>query len=160
MSSLTRAMFIYGSKFRIQFLKSVFSLEVMAWAKIQTENQHKAINKQEGKDGPGSLTWIFLEDHSQFFFFFVAFREEFTRIFLCPHSPEPCLLMDQNFAYSFWKGFPRNIPVKLYQNLTSGFREKDYLRISSCLYTPRSLYSPEPCLWMNQNFTKSFLKTN
>ena len=31
----------------------------------------------------------------------------------------------------FEKGHPRNIPVKLFQNLTSGFGE-DFLRISSC----------------------------
>ena len=29
----------------------------------------------------------------------------------------------------FDKGHPRNIPVKLFQNLTSGFREEDFLRI-------------------------------
>ena len=29
------------------------------------------------------------------------------------------------------KGHPRNIPVKIFQNLTNGFRE-DFLRISSC----------------------------
>ena len=34
----------------------------------------------------------------------------------------------------FEKGHPRNIPVKLFQNLTSGFREEDFLRISSCPY--------------------------
>ena len=40
---------------------------------------------------------------------------------------------------------PRNIPVKLFQNWTSGFRE-DFLKISSCLYSARSPHSPEPCL--------------
>ena len=34
----------------------------------------------------------------------------------------------------FEKGHQRNIPVKLFQNLTSGFREEDFLRISSCPY--------------------------
>ena len=44
----------------------------------------------------------------------------------------------------FEKGHPRNIPVKLFQNLTIGFRE-DFLRIFSCPYSARSLHSPEPC---------------
>ena len=33
------------------------------------------------------------------------------------------------------KGHPKNIPVKLFQNLTSGFGEEDFLRISSCPYS-------------------------
>ena len=46
----------------------------------------------------------------------------------------------------FEMGHTRNIPVKLFQNLTSGFRE-DFLRISSsCPYSARSPHSPEPCL--------------
>ena len=40
--------------------------------------------------------------------------------------------MDQNFANNFWKGSSKNIPVKLFQNLTSSFGEKDFLRITSC----------------------------
>ena len=34
----------------------------------------------------------------------------------------------------FEKDHPRNIPVKLFQNLTSSFGEEDFLRISSCPY--------------------------
>ena len=47
---------------------------------------------------------------ANFFFFFVAFREEFTRISLCPYSASgansliPCFLTDQNFANKFLKG--------------------------------------------------------
>ena len=55
-----------------------------------------------------------------------------------PQSSKPCLWMDQNFANIFEKGHPRNIPVKLFQNRTRGFRE-DFLRISSCLYSAKSL---------------------
>ena len=46
-----------------------------------------------------------LDDPSQFFF--VAFREEFTRISLClysasrPHSLIPCSLIDHNFPNNF-----------------------------------------------------------
>ena len=59
-------------------------------------------------------------------------EEEFLRIpsFLygarSPHSPEPHFLTDQNFTNNFEKGHPRNISVKLFQNLTSGFREEDF----------------------------------
>ena len=34
----------------------------------------------------------------------------------------------------FENGHQRNIPVKLFQNQTSGFGEEDFLRISSCPY--------------------------
>ena len=62
----------------------------------------------------------FWDDHSQIFF--VAFREEFTRISIClysassPHLLMPCLLTDN--------------PAKLFQNLTSGFRGQEFWRIS------------------------------
>ena len=42
-----------------------------------------------------------------FFFYFGSFEEVFLRISLCPksasspHSPEPCLLMDQNSVNNF-----------------------------------------------------------
>ena len=47
---------------------------------------------------------------------------------------------------SIFRGHPRNIPVKLFQNLTSGFGEKSFLRISSCPYSAKSPHSPEPYL--------------
>ena len=58
----------------------------------------------------------------------------------------------------FEKGHPRNIPAKLFQNLTSGFGEEDFLKISSCPYSARSPHSPEPCLWTDQNFANTFWK--
>ena len=58
----------------------------------------------------------------------------------------------------FKKGHPRNIPVKLFRNWTSGFREEHFLRISSYLYSARSLHSPEPCFWSDQNFANTFQK--
>ena len=57
----------------------------------------------------------------------------------------------------FEKGHPRNIPVKLFQNLTSSFGE-DFLRISSCPYSARSPHSPGPYLWTDQNFGNTFWK--
>ena len=58
----------------------------------------------------------------------------------------------------FEKGHTRNIPVKLFQNLTSSFGEEDFLRISSCPYSARSPHSPEPCLWTDPNFANNFEK--
>ena len=57
----------------------------------------------------------------------------------------------------FEKGYPRNIPVKLFQNLTSGFVKKSFLRISSCPYSARSPHI-EPCFWADQNFANNFWK--
>ena len=55
----------------------------------------------------------------------------------------------------FEKGHTSNIPVKLFQNLTSSFGE-DFLRISSSYpYSARSPHSTEPCLWTDQNFVNS-----
>ena len=94
-----------------------------------------------------------------------GFREKsFLRIFSCPysarspHSAEPCFWADQNFANIFLKGHPRNIPVKLFQNLTNSFGEEDFLRISSCPYSARSPHSPEPCFWADQDFANIFEK--
>ena len=75
-----------------------------------------------------------------------------------PHSPEPYLWTYQNLWTLFEKGHPRNISVKLFQNLTSGFREEDFLRIPSSLYSTRSPHSPEPCFWTDQNFANNFWK--
>ena len=58
----------------------------------------------------------------------------------------------------FEKVHKRNIPVKLFHNLTSGLREEDFLKIASCPYSPRSPHSPEPCLRMDQNFANNFWK--
>ena len=67
-----------------------------------------------------------------------------------------CLLTDQNLWTIFEKGHPRNISVKLFQNLTSGFREEDFLRISSFPYSESSPHSLEPCLKTDQNFPNNF----
>ena len=81
---------------------------------------------------------IFWDCSSQFFF--VAFREEFTRISLCLysarslHSLIPCLLTDQNFKNNSEKGHSRNISMRLFQNLTNSFRE-DFLWFCLCAYS-------------------------
>jgi hypothetical protein len=90
------------------------------------------------QDGPGSLTWFF--EIALANFFFVAFREEFTRISLCLysarslHSLIPCLLTDQNFKNNSEKGHSRNISMRLFQNLTNSFRE-DFLWFCLCPYS-------------------------
>ena len=82
-----------------------------------------------------------------------SFREEdFLRISSCPYIVQEAPI-HQSHVFKrikisrtiFEKGHPRNIPAKLFQNLTSGFGE-DFLRISSCPYSARSPHSPEPCL--------------
>ena len=92
----------------------------------------------------------------------VSEKKIFLRISSCmysassPYSPGPCLLTDQNFENSFQKGYTRNIPVKLYQNQTSNFREEDLLKISLCPNSASSLHFPEPCFLMDQNFLNIF----
>ena len=92
--------------------------------------------------------------------FFALYRHEFLHVCILQKAP-----IHQSHIYGqikilrtlFEKGHPRNIPVKLFQNLTSNFRE-DFLRISSCPYSARSPHSPEPCLWTDQNFANNFWK--
>ena len=89
-------------------------------------------------------------------------EEDFLRISSCPysarspHSPEFVYGRIEISRTFFEKGHPRNIPVKLFKNLTSSFGEKDFLRISSCPYSARSPHSPEPCLWTDRNFANKF----
>ena len=95
-----------------------------------------------------------------------SFREEdFMIISSCPYIVQEAPI-HQSHVFGkieisqpiFEKGHPRDILVKLFQNLTSGFGEEDFLRISSCPYSARSSHSPEPCLWTDQNFTNNFWK--
>ena len=55
---------------------------------------------------------------------------------------------------SFEKGHTRNIPMKLFQNLTSGFRKEDFFS-SSSTYSARSPHSQDP-FWTDQNFANNF----
>ena len=74
----------------------------------------------------------------------------FKNFFMSVYSKKPpftrAIFMDRSKVCTqfFKKGHPRNIPVTLFQYLTSGFGEKSFLRISSCPYSARSLHSPEP----------------
>ena len=92
-----------------------------------------------------------------------SFREEnLLRLSSCPLVQETPI--HQSHVYGqikiswslFEKGHPRNIPVKLFQNLTCSFGEEDFLRISSCPCSARSPHSPEQCLWTDQNFANNF----
>ena len=91
------------------------------------------------------------------------FREDFFKfLHVCMVQVAP---IHQSHVYrrikisgtNFEKGHPRNNPVKLFQNHTSHFREKEFLRISSCPYGTRSPHSPVPCLSTDQNFANNFL---
>ena len=56
----------------------------------------------------------------------------------------------------FEKGYSRNISVKLFQNLNSGFKGGDFLRISSCPYSANSPHSLAPFLLSDQYFANNF----
>ena len=49
-----------------------------------------------------------------------------------------------------------NVSMKLFQNLTSGYRGEDFSRISSGQYSASSPHSPEPRLLTDQNFANNF----
>ena len=91
-------------------------------------------------------------------------EEDFLRISSCPYSARSPI--HQSHVYGrikisrtfLEKGHLRNIPVKLFQNLTSSFGEEDFLRFSSCPYSARSPHSPVPCLWTDQNFANNFFE--
>ena len=114
-------------------------------------------------NGPGSLARIFEITLAIFFFFGVAFREEFTIISLCPYnasSPNSlisCLLTDQNFANNFWKG---SLKKHFYEIISKSeqcsFREEIFFEVCSCLYRESSPHSKELCLMTNQNFAEKF----
>ena len=57
----------------------------------------------------------------------------------------------------FEKGHPKNIPVKLFQNLTSGFVE-DFLRISSCPYSAKSSPFTRAMFMDGSKFREQLLK--
>ena len=73
--------------------------------------------------------------------FFALYRHEFLHVSIVQKAP-----IHQSHIYKqikilqtvFEKGHQRNIAVKLFQNLTSSFREEDFLRISSCPYSART----------------------
>ena len=89
--------------------------------------------------------------------------QEKTQRIQCSSNPEPLDYESNTLPLSHVgprkiveKGHPSNIPVKLFQGLTSSFRE-DILRFS-CLYSARSSHSPEPCLYTDQSFANNFWK--
>ena len=88
-----------------------------------------------------------------------VFREYFLRISSSPyiakrpHSPEPCLLTDQNFANNFQQEGQDGpgLLTWFFEIALAVFRE-EFTRISLCLYSARSLHSLIPCLLTDQNF--------
>ena len=106
----TRAMFIDRSKFCEQFFK---------------------------KDHPRNIPVKLFQNLASSFGEEDIFKNFFMSVW-CKKPPfTRAMFMDVSKFHEqfFEKGHQRNIPVKLFQNLTSGFREEDFLRISSCLYS-------------------------
>ena len=63
-----------------------------------------------------------------------------------------------HYAFKNFWGEPcsRNISMKLFQNLTSSFREDGFLRICLCSCRKSSPHSPEPCSMIDQNLANDF----
>ena len=127
----TRAMFMDGSKFRKQCLKRVTK---------------------------GTIPVKLFQNLTSSFG-----EKDFLRISSCAYIVQDAPIHQSHVFLQikisqtiFEKGHPRNIPAKIIQNLTSGFGEEIFLRISSCPYSARSPQSPDPCLWTDQNFTNNF----
>ena len=91
-------------------------------------------------------------------------EEDFLRISSCPysarspHSPEPCFERIKISRTRFEKGHSMNIPVKSFQNLTGSFREEDFLRISSCPYSAKSLPPTAAIFFDGSQFREQILK--
>ena len=56
------------------------------------------------------------------------------------------------------KGNLKTLPVKPFQNQTSDFREREFLRISSCSHSASNPHSPKPCLLMDKNSANNIQK--
>ena len=117
-------------------------------------------SKQEGQDGPGSLTWTFEITLANFY---LSLTEKNLQEFLYVCSVQVVPIHQYHIYWQikisqtiFEKGHSRNISMKLFQNLTSSFREDGFLRICSCSYSESSPHSAVPCLWTDQNFSNNF----
>ena len=95
--------------------------------------RYKQIIKQEGQDGPGSLTWIFEIALANFY---LSLSEKNLQEFLhvCTVQIAPIHLYHVYWKIKisrtvFEKGHTRNIPMKLFKNLTISFRQEDFLGI-------------------------------
>ena len=74
-----------------------------------------------------NLISVFLEDFSKNFFMSIGASS--------PHSPDQCLMRDQNFANILIRSHRKNISVNFFQDQTSGF-SGDFLRICSVQEIP------------------------
>ena len=132
-------MFFDGSKFRKQFLKRVTKGTIL-WNNFKI---WRAVS--EGKNFEEFL-WSPQSAKS-----------------LPPHPPPPMAAMFlRRIKISptiFEKCHTRNNLVKLFQILTSGFGEKDFLRISSCPYSAKSPPPPTAAMFLDgSKFREQFLK--
>ena len=123
------------SKFAVQ---TKFDVKRVCKRKLYRIRYNPTYTRTRGPRWPWIAHMIFFLDYPSQFFFFVAFREQFTRIPSClysarsPHSLIPCSLTDQNFTNNYGKGNSRNVSMRLFRNLTSSFR--DFLGISVYSY--------------------------
>ena len=120
-------MFLGGSKFCEQFLKRVTQ---------------------------GTFLWIYFK-----FWPAVLENKIFLRISSCPysvrspHSPEPCLRTDQNFANNFWKGSPKEHSCEIISKLDQRFQRRRFL--NKCL--KNSILLPwQPEFLMESNSVNNF----
>ena len=96
-----------------------------------------------------------------FFFFFCGFseEEEVWRTVLppygtsSPHSPQACLLTDQNLANNLWKRLPKEHFCEIISK-----SDVRFMRISSCPYSAKSPHSPKHFLLTDQIFTNTSWK--
>ena len=76
-----------------------------------------------------------------------------------PHSPEPCLSTDQNFANNFWKEVTKGTFLWNYFKIRQAVFEKIFfLRYPSCPYGASSPHTPKPCFTDRSKFGKQVFK--
>ena len=123
--------------YHILFIVCKFFLCFVCWM-----NAYKMVKFNNSTRRP-RWPWIahlnFWDDHSPIFF--VAFREEFTRIAICLYSASsshllmPSLLTDQNFANNFWKGSPIEQSCYIISKFDKQFQRRRILKNFSEVYT-------------------------
>ena len=85
------------------------------------------------------------------------------KVFPPPPPPRrPCFSTDQNFRNTFWKGSPKEQSCEIVSNLTGGFREEKFWRISlqstQCKKSSPPPPPRRPCFSTDQNFANNFWK--
>ena len=147
-----------GSKFRIQYLKRVtqgtflwnyfkiwpvvlqkkvfFRISLCPYSimqKVLIHQSHiyrriKILHKVFEKGHPKNIPVQLFQNLTN------SFGEDFLRISSCPysarspHSPEPCLWTDQNFANNFWKGSPKEHSCEIISKSDQHFQRRRFFK--------------------------------